>query len=293
MYSNKITEQQNQNSIDIDKQPIGEILTIINNEDAKIHLDIQKSIPEITEFINDTVNCFKAGGRLFYIGAGTSGRLGVLDASECPPTYRTNPEMVQGIIAGGRDALIRSIEGAEDDPIAGREVVEKYEIRENDAILGISASGTAPYVLSALETAKSLNAKTGLIICNNLEKKKYIDHQISILVGPEIVTGSTRMKAGTATKMVLNMISTTAMVKLNKTYGNVMVDLNACNDKLWDRGSRIIMHFTNMNFKNSLALLKIAKGEVKTALIMKKLNMDFEDAKNILNQNDGAISQII
>lgn len=293
MYSNKITEQQNQNSIDIDKQPIGEILTIINNEDAKIHLAIQKSIPEITEFINDTVNCFKAGGRLFYIGAGTSGRLGVLDASECPPTYRTNPEMVQGIIAGGRDALIRSIEGAEDDPIAGREVVEKYEIRENDAILGISASGTAPYVLSALETAKSLNAKTGLIICNNLEKKKYIDHQISILVGPEIVTGSTRMKAGTATKMVLNMISTTAMVKLNKTYGNVMVDLNACNDKLWDRGSRIIMHFTNMNFKNSLALLKIAKGEVKTALIMKKLNMDFEDAKNILNQNDGAISQII
>lgn len=293
MYSNKITEQQNQNSINIDQKSISDILELINNEDAKIHIAVQKAKDEIASFIEDVLTCFKIGGRLFYIGAGTSGRLGVLDASECPPTYRTNPEMVQGIIAGGNDALIRSIEGAEDDPIAGSEIIEKFNIGKKDIILGISAAGTAPYVLSALKTAKLKNVKTGLLVCNNLEKNGFIDHQIVVLVGSEIITGSTRMKAGTATKMVLNMITTASMIKLNKTYGNIMVDLNACNEKLWDRGTRIIMHFTDLKYDKAHRLLKSSYGEVKPALVMEKLNINFKDAKNKLRDNDGSLFKVL
>ncbi|MBC8196446.1 MAG: N-acetylmuramic acid 6-phosphate etherase [Candidatus Marinimicrobia bacterium] len=293
MYSNKITEKQNPNSMDIDQKSIQEIVGIINNEDATVHLAVQKSMSEISEFIQSTVKCLKKGGRLFYIGAGTSGRLGVLDASECPPTYRTNPEMVQGIIAGGFDALIKSIEGAEDDPVLGEQIINDLHIGENDIILGITASGTAPYVLSALKQSKINGAITGLFVCNNSEKLTFIDHLIKVIVGPEVVTGSTRMKAGTATKMVLNMITTTAMIKLNKTFGNVMVDLNASNDKLWDRGTRIIMHFTRLNHESAFELLKSANGEVKTAIVMEKLKLSFEDAKNILVENDGALINII
>ena len=293
MYSNKITEQQNPNSMDIDQKSISEILEIINNEDAKVHLAVKNSNPQIADFITDVVNCFKKNGRLFYIGAGTSGRLGVLDASECPPTYRTNPQMVQGIIAGGKDALVKSMEGAEDRPIEGEKIIKKINIGKNDIILGVSAAGTAPFVLSALKNSKINGAVTGLLTCNNSEKLDFIDHLIPVIVGPEVVTGSTRMKAGTATKMVLNMITTTAMIKLNKTYGNVMVDLNACNDKLWDRGTRIIMHFTNLDYDQSLTLLKNAKGEVKTALVMEKLKMKLDDAKIILNDKDGALIEIL
>jgi len=293
MYSNKITEKQNPNSMDIDQKSIQEIVGIINNEDATVHLAVQKSIFEISDFIHSTVKCLKKGGRLFYIGAGTSGRLGVLDASECPPTYRTNSEMVQGIIAGGFDALINSIEGAEDDPVLGEQIINDLHIGENDIILGITASGTAPYVLSALKQSKINGAITGLFVCNNSEKLTFIDHLIKVIVGPEVVTGSTRMKAGTATKMVLNMITTTAMIKLNKTFGNVMVDLNASNDKLWDRGTRIIMHFTRLNHESALELLKNANGEVKTAIVMEKLKLSFEDAKNRLVDNDGALINII
>ena len=166
-------------------------------------------------------------------------------------------------------------------------------IGRNDVVLGISASGTAPYILSALAKAKENEAITGLLVCNISDKLDFMDHYISVIVGPEVVAGSTRMKAGTATKMVLNMISTTAMIKINKTYGNVMVDLNACNDKLWDRGSRIIMHFTALNYDQSFTLLKKAKGEVKTALVMEKLKLGFEDANKILLENDGAISKLL
>ena len=293
MYSNKITEQQNPNSMDIDKKSISKILEIINNEDAKVHLAVKNANPQIADFITDVVNCLKKNGRLFYIGAGTSGRLGVLDASECPPTYRTNPQMVQGIIAGGKDALVKSMEGAEDRPSEGEKIIEKINIGKNDIILGISATGTAPFVLSALKNSKNNDAVTGLLACNNSGKLEFIDHLISIIVGPEVVTGSTRMKAGTATKMVLNMITTTAMIKLNKTYGNVMVDLNACNDKLWDRGIRIIMHFTNLDYDQSLTLLKNAKGEVKSALVMEKLKIKLDDAKIILNEKDGALIEIL
>jgi N-acetylmuramic acid 6-phosphate etherase len=293
MYSNKITEKQNPNSMDIDQKSIEEIVKIINNDDATIHHAVQKSISEISDFIHSTVECFKKGGRLFYIGAGTSGRLGVLDASECPPTFRTKPDLVQGIIAGGNEALIKSVEGAEDDPVLGKQIVDELNIGQHDIILGISASGTAPYVLSALKQSKMNGAITGLLVCNNSENTDFIDHLIQVIVGPEVITGSTRMKAGTATKMVLNIITTTAMVKLNKTYGNVMVDLNASNDKLWDRGSRIIMHFTHLDYNNAIELLNNANGEVKTALVMEKLKIKFDDAKIILNDNNGTLFDII
>tara|TARA_S200000501_G_scaffold376338_1_gene430996 strand:+ start:155 stop:1018 length:864 start_codon:yes stop_codon:yes gene_type:complete len=275
--------------MDLDQKSIYEILEVINNEDAKVHSAVNKVIPEISELIKDVINCFKKGGRLFYIGAGTSGRIGVLDASECPPTYRTNSEMIQGIIAGGLDALIYSIEGAEDNQIDGEYVVKEKKVGQNDIILGISASGTTPYVLAALKAAKTSKAKVGLLIFNNLESPEFIDHFIPIMVGPEVVTGSTRMKAGTATKLVLNMISTTSMIKLNKTYGNIMVDLKACNKKLWDRGARIIMHFTDLKYSDAMDLLKLAKGKVKVALVIQKLNLSFDNAEHILNKNKGSL----
>ncbi len=293
MHSNKITEQQNPNTMNIDQKSVVEILETINNEDANIHSAVKKAIPQIEIFVNSVVDTFWKSGRLFYVGAGTSGRLGVLDASECPPTYRTDPNMVQGIIAGGKEALVKSIEGAEDNPEEGKKMIRDMQVSEKDVVLGISAAGTAPYVLGALEEAKFHNAATGLLICNEMEKPKFIDHLIKVIVGPEVVTGSTRMKAGTATKLVLNMITTTAMIKLNKTYGNVMVDLNACNEKLWDRGTRIIMHFTELDYNQSLKLLKSANGEVKTALVMETLKQNYENAKLKLNQNNGSISSII
>ena len=292
MHSNKITEQQNCNTMDIDQKSIKDILEIINFEDSIVHLAVDQSIDQIEKFINQVVYCLSKGGRLFYIGAGTSGRIGVLDASECPPTFSTNPDMVQGIIAGGKGALTSSIEGAEDQIEKGKQEIIRKDVSLNDIVLGITAGGTAKFVLGALEQAKVQSAYTGLLICNESPKPKYVDQIIKILVGPEVVTGSTRMKAGTATKMVLNMITTTTMIKLNKTYGNVMVDLNACNEKLWDRAIRIIMHFTKLDYIKSSELLKHADGEVKTALLMEKMDYTYKDAKSILKSNPGALREI-
>ena len=293
MHSNKITEKQNQNSLDIDKKSIDDIIKIINNEDSKIHTAINNIIPEISAFTEDVIKCLKTNGRLFYIGAGTSGRLGVLDASECPPTYNTDPKMVQGLIAGGIRALVNSVEGAEDDTDKGKSIIEKLKIGKNDIILGISASGTTPYVLSALKTANKNKSITGLLSCNNTESSNYIKHNISILLGPEVVTGSTRMKAGTATKMILNMISTTAMIKLNKTYGNIMVDLNANNKKLYDRATRIIMYLTKNNYNESLELLKKSSGNVKIAIIMHFLKISYKNAKQMLFQANGSVRDVL
>ena len=205
----KITEQQNPASSDIDEKNTHEILTIINNEDADVAKAVQKKIHDIGAFIDTLFPRFQNGGRLFYVGSGTSGRLGILDAAECPPTYRTDPEMVQGIIAGGHDALVKSIEGAEDFPEDGAKAIVERSITDNDIVLGITASSSTPFVLGALEKAHNIGALTGLIICNQQSKLQYVDNIISIIVGPEVITGSTRMKAGTATKLVLNMITTT------------------------------------------------------------------------------------
>ena len=293
MSCDKITEQQNSVSSRIDEQSVSEILEIINGEDIGVPLAVQKSLPMIEVFINELVPRFRDGGCLFYVGSGTSGRLGVLDAAECPPTYRTDPEMVQGIIAGGYDALVRSIEGAEDYLEDGVQVVSDHNITANDTVLGITASSSTPFVLGALEEAKKSGALTGLIICNKLPHLEYVDHMISLIVGPEVITGSTRMKAATATKLILNMITTTLMIKLNKTYGNLMVDLKASNKKLWDRGARIISHLIGLDHQESLKLLQSAKGEVKTAIIMENKNYTYEEAVRSLNYYRGSLKKAL
>ena len=293
MSWDKITEQQNSASANIDENSTLEILSIINNEDAEVALAIQNKLSEIEAFIKALIPRVKGGGRLFYVGSGTSGRLGVLDAAECPPTFSTSPTMVKGIIAGGYDALVRSIEGAEDNPTDGAMAIVDYGINSEATVLGITASSTTPFVLGALEKAKEYGAMTGLLLCNNPPKLEYVDHIISIIVGPEVISGSTRMKAGTATKMVLNMITTTLMIKLNKTYGNLMVDLKASNEKLWDRGTRIIQHLTDLSYDDSLKLLQSADGEVKTAIVMEKLKMEAGDTREKLNENKGSLRKVL
>ena len=293
MSWDKITEMNNTASTEIDKKSTQEILHIINVEDAHIATAVKESLLHIGRFIDVLVTRLHKGGRLFYVGSGTSGRLGILDAVECPPTYSTNPEMVQGIIAGGYDALVRSVEGAEDNPNDGVQAILDFGVTKMDVVLGISASSSSPFVLGAMEKAKLLGSLTGLIICNYPQKLDYIDHMISIIVGPEVITGSTRMKAGTATKMVLNMVTTTAMIKMNKTFGNLMVDLKASNQKLWDRGARIMSHLTDLSYDESLKLLQSAEGEVKTAVVMSKLNLNIEDAREELREKQGSLLKVL
>jgi N-acetylmuramic acid 6-phosphate etherase len=293
MSGSKITEQQNSRSHQIDTLSIQEILQLINSEDALVAAAVQATIPEITNFVEKVVLRFQIGGKLFYVGSGTSGRLGILDAAEIPPTYSADPMLVQGIIAGGYNALVKSVEGAEDIPEDGAKAVEEFGITEKDVLLGITASSSTPFVLGALEEAHNMGATTGLLICNRPPQLNWIDHIIPIITGPEIITGSTRMKAGTATKLALNMITTTAMIKLNKTYGNLMVDLKASNNKLWDRGSRIIQQLTSLNYENARILLESAQGEVKAALVMYKKNTSFGEAKTLLEENEGKLRNII
>jgi len=288
----KITEQQNSASIDIEANSTLEILDIINNEDAGVPSAIQKTLPHIKTFIDALVPKIQSGGRLFYVGTGTSGRLGVLDAAECPPTFSTSPDMVQGIIAGGYDALVKSVEGAEDSYTDGAAAILNYGINAQDTVLGITASSSTPYVLGALEKAKNIGTMTGLLLCNYPPKLEYVDHIISVIVGPEVITGSTRMKAGTATKMVLNMITSTLMIRLNKTYGNLMVDLKASNKKLWDRGTRIIEHLTDLDYNESLNILKSADGEVKTAVVMEKLKVSVEAARDRIRNHKGSLKDV-
>ena len=293
MEKNKITETSNYLTNEIDEMTIIEVLNIINSEDITVPNIINQSISEIEKLIFDILPLFQKKGRLFYIGSGTSGRLGILDAVECPPTFRTNPEKIIGLIAGGDDAISKSIEGAEDNYKDGSVVVKKYDITKGDTLLGISANGSTPFVLGALKQAKINGALTGLITCNNIDRLDYIDHIISIIVGPEIITGSTRMKAGTATKLILNMISTTLMIKLNKTYGNLMVDLNASNKKLWARGIRILVEVADIDSKTAHDVLVNANGEVKTAILMIKNGYEYKEATVILDAANGRLKDAL
>ena len=291
--SKHTTEQQNEHSKFIDKMGTKEILTLMNSEDKTIPLAVEKAIPKIEEFTENVIRSFNNGGSLYYVGAGTSGRLGVLDASEIPPTFSASPKLVQGIIAGGLKALTTAVEGAEDYPEDGKQIIIDKGITKNDCVLGITTSGMAAYVMGALEQAKEIGASTGLLICNEFKDREYIDTVIKVIVGPEIVTGSTRMKAGTATKLVINMITTTAMIRINKTYGNLMVDLMALNKKLWDRGARIVKHCTNIEYDRSLEILKKAEGKVKTALVMGSLNISYEDATKRLEKVNGNLRDVL
>tara|TARA_B100002049_G_scaffold206595_1_gene167165 strand:- start:71 stop:967 length:897 start_codon:yes stop_codon:yes gene_type:complete len=288
------TEQQNENTVAIDQFSIPEVLKMINDEDQTISSTVRESLPEIEKVVNYAKTALVGGGRVFYIGAGTSGRLGVLDASECPPTYSAPSDWFIGIIAGGDKALRNSIEGAEDKQDSAIEDLRKFDITDNDLVIGISCSGAAKYVISALDYAKGKGSKTAYLITNPVPfLTTDVDVVISVDTGPEIITGSTRMKAGTATKMVLNMISTATMVSMGKVYGNLMVDLMAVNEKLVDRGTRIIQKITGLDYDSSEDALIRANKSVKTAIVMIKKNCELIDAEEKLRNADGSLRQVI
>ena len=288
------TEQQNKNSLEIDQFSVLKIHETINYEDQTIATAVKKVLPDVEVVVSFAKKSLGSGGRVFYIGAGTSGRLGVLDASECPPTYSVPSDGVIGLIAGGDDALRRSIEGAEDDQFQAEEDLEKYNISSNDLLIGISCSGAAKYVISALEYAKKKSAKTVYLITNPVPYlSTSVDKVIAVDTGPEIVAGSTRMKAGTATKMILNMISTTTMISMGKVYGNLMVDLMAVNEKLVDRGARIIKKITGESYEKSLEALINANKSVKIAIVMIVKSCEAIEAKNLLDNANGMLRKVI
>ncbi len=288
------TESQNPRSHQIDKKTTGEILRTINSEDKTIAGAVEKAIPAIEKTVEMVVHAIRNKHRIFYMGAGTSGRLGVLDATEMPPTYSAPQNWFQGLIAGGREALVRSIEGAEDKPSAAKADMTEAGVEARDVVIGIASSSATPYVVAGLEYGRSIGTKTSYIICNPTPLQTVeVDSLIILDVGPEIITGSTRMKSGTATKMALNMISTTTMIRLGKVYGNLMVDLQVVNDKLVDRGSRIIETLTGLSYEESKVMLREADGSVKTAIVMALKNYSKEEAIQALNQADGVTRNVI
>lgn len=289
-----VTEKRNPASMDIDSKSILEILKIINNEDKTIPLAVEKELPYIARAVEIVVECFKKGGRLFYVGAGTSGRLGVLDASECPPTFGVSPEMVQGIIAGGYAALTQAQEGAEDRTADGARDLMNRGFTVNDVACGLAASRRTPYVIGAIQQARKLGAKTLYVTCTPRQEMNLdVDVAICPVVGPEVVMGSTRMKAGTAQKLVLNMITTTAMIRLGKVYENMMVDLMMTSKKLEERSKRTVMIVTGLDYEMAEKYLKEANGHVKTALVMILANVNRSEAERRLAASDGFVRQAI
>ena len=288
------TEQQNPKSNSIESMSTKDILMTINAEDRSVAEAVEAVIPDIASTVELTVASIRAGGRVFYIGAGTSGRLGVLDASEVPPTFSAKSNLFIGLIAGGDDALRRSIEGAEDSARDALHDLSAYELGPEDTLIGISCSGAASYVISALDHARERGASTVYLVTNPVPYKMTdVDIIIKADTGPEIVTGSTRMKAGTATKMILNMISTTTMIKLGKVYGNLMVDLMAVNDKLVDRGSRIISQLTGLTREQARNKLSDAGGSVKVAIVMELTTCSLSEAKDRLKRSNGVLGKVI
>jgi N-acetylmuramic acid 6-phosphate etherase len=286
------TEQRNPRSMHIDTAPVEEILRVINEEDALVAPAIRDELPYIAEAVEIVVDAFKRGGRLFYVGAGTSGRLGVLDAAECPPTYGTPPEMVQGIIAGGDAAMFRAQEGAEDHESNGAAALEEAGVRPDDVVCGIAASRRTPFVVGAVKHARKLGCKTLYVTCNpreHFDLHEHVDVAIAVAVGPEVVMGSTRMKSGTAQKLVLNMITTAAMIRLGKVYENMMVDLQMTNEKLKERSKRIVMTVTGVDYTEAERVLNAAAGHVKTALVMILADVDAGEAGARLARADGFV----
>ena len=289
------TEQRNDRSRNIDRLSVEDVFDIINAEDASVPAAVAAAKGQICDAINIVVQAFRSGGRLFYVGAGTSGRLGVLDAAECPPTFLTHPKMIQGIIAGGFDALTRSIEGAEDSYDDGAAVINAKDIAPNDVVFGIATGGTTPYVHGAIDRAKQLGAKTIFLACIPADQlTDNADVSIRVNTGPEVVTGSTRMKAGTATKLVLNTITTSAMIRIGKVHQNLMVDVNAdVNDKLRDRGARIVSELTELSREQAAELLERAGGRVKTAIVMHRKAIAAAEANELIDQADGRLADVV
>jgi len=289
-----VTEARNPLTIDIDKKSTQETLVLINQEDQSVADAVAQEISQIAAAVDIIVAAIKAGGRLFYVGAGTSGRLGVLDAAECPPTFGTEPDLVQGIIAGGYKALLRSQEGAEDIADNGAQDLIDHGFTPSDVLCGIAASQRTPYVLGAIAKAKDLGAKVIFVFCNPPERMPVqIDVAICPVVGPEVIMGSTRMKAGTATKLVLNMLTTATMIQLGKVYQNLMVDMKTTSEKLEERSKRIVMLATGVDYNLAEATLNLANGHVKTALVMILAGADAEKARELLTLGNGFVRNAI
>ena len=284
------TESRNRRSHDIDRKTSLQIVDIINSADRAVASAVARQRKSIAAAVDMIVECFRNDGRLFYVGAGTSGRLGVLDASECPPTFGTPPNRVQGIIAGGRRALVRSIEGAEDRAGEGAAALDKSGVNPRDVVAGIAACGVTPFVHGAVKRARQIGARTIFITCAP-EVVRHIktDIVIAAVVGPEVITGSTRMKAGTATKLILNTLTTAAMIRIGKVYGNLMVDLRARSDKLRDRAERIIMTVTGLSRPRAQRLLAQANGSAKPAIVMHFRKVTFDQAQKLLESCNGSV----
>jgi N-acetylmuramic acid 6-phosphate etherase len=291
----RLTEQRNPVSEEIDRLSALEIVRLINREDHRVAPAVATQIDAVARAVELAEAAFRAGGRLIYVGAGTSGRLGVLDASEMPPTYGVEPRMVQGIIAGGYDALLRPAEGAEDDREAGGRAIDEREVGPDDFVFGIATSGSTPYVHGALTRAKQRGARAGFLLCTRPEEwmEQVYDVVVAPLVGPEVVTGSTRMKAGTATKLVLNTITTGAMIRLGKVYGNLMVDVRATNQKLRDRSERILMETLDVERPRARELLERAGGSVKSAMVMHWTGADRDEAAAVLARHGGRLGDVL
>lgn len=291
----RLTERRNPDTSTIDTASPLDIVDLIAAQDAMVPAAVAGAREEMARAMELIEHAFRSGGRLIYVGAGTSGRLGVLDASECPPTFRSDPDMVVGVIAGGYDALVRSAEGAEDDREAGGRAVDDLAVGPNDVIVGIAASGTTPYVQAALVRAREHGARTVSVSCSEpgAELRDASDVVIFVPVGPEVVTGSTRMKAGTATKLVLNTLSTGAMIRIGKVYGNLMVDLQAWSEKLIDRGERIVMETTGVGREEARHAIDAAGGAVKTAIVMLKRTVDRAGAETLLAEHGGQLRPVV
>lgn len=291
---NLTTESRNGNTMDIDKVSTLEMVKKINNEDKKVAQAVQSELPKIAEAIDYIVERMHKGGRLIYIGAGTSGRLGILDASECPPTYGVSEELVQGIIAGGKEAIFRAKEGAEDSKELAVEDLKNKNITENDTIVGLAASGRTPYVIGGLEYANEIGSLTISVTCNaNSEVANEAKISIAPVVGAEAVTGSTRLKSGTAQKLVLNMLSTGVMIKLGKVYGNLMVDLKSTNEKLIERAKGIVCEATGITIEEATEVLNNTDFDVKLSIFMILSKLDKEEAKIKLDENKGYIAKAL
>ena len=287
-YDQLTTEKRNNETMNLDVMPISDILQIMNKQDMQVVKSVEQVLPTIEKVIKRVVENINNGGRLFYIGAGTSGRLGMLDASECPPTFMTDPELVQTIMAGGKDAFFQAVENAEDRLEDGRNKLKEKNITRFDSVIGITASGTTPFVMGALDYAQSVGAYTVSLTSNiNSEVSRYAEDAIEVVVGPEILTGSTRLKAATSHKMILNMISTASMVQLGKAYENLMVDVHASNNKLIERAKRIVIDATDCKYEEAEEVLEKTKFAVKPAIVMLKTNENYERVKLALEQVNG------
>ena len=290
--ANLLTERRLAESMTLDAMSPRQIVDLMHEQDQRAVAAVGQVRGEVEQGVELIVAAFRAGGRLIYVGAGTSGRLGVLDASECPPTFRSDPQMVQGIIAGGDAAMFQAQEGAEDDPVAGAAAMDQRRVDDRDVVVGIAAGGTTPFVHGALRRARERGTKTIFLTCvERFDGEPEVDVVIRPLVGPEVLTGSTRLKAGTATKLVLNTLTTAAMVYLGKCYENLMVDLRATNEKLWDRGARIVATLTGLDGDAAMDLLRRADGHVKPAIVMHRLGVDLPEARRRLESAAGRLRE--